>query len=353
MRCAVLTTTTLACAGLLISALIGCGASDFARSFTMPEPLGRGVNISADTLPNVRRSVVLVGNFDDPGHVDPRFAGIGAQISRLLQRTLSADRRFDARLDPTAGQRVKVLLNRTTGEPPVTYEDLLRQYPNADYVITGRVSDFHHTADLSPTVSRRKLFGGRRNDAVAVIDVHVVDVRAQRVAVTEEFIGVVTAGSEPTDEVYRGVPPDAYLFRKTPLGVASQAAVDDLVARMEARTPLAPVELRIVERDGRRRVTIAGGRDHGVSDGQIYYVYAPRHDAVGALPVYDPALGEPLSVRIDRVSNHSSTAWLLGEPPANVDLSRAVLSRRRPADDNAASPSPAASDTVTMGESPE
>ncbi len=324
---------TLGAAAVVGLGPVGCGSwspREVSSSFTMPPPIGRSVDLRNEPLPDVRRSNVVIGTFENPRQPDVRWADVGEHVSRLIQRNLAGDRRFNARLDAGIGRSVDKVLFEHGSSPREQFESIVRAHPDVDYVITGRVTDFHHTADLPEDVSRRNLLGRRRNEAVVAFEAHIVDLHAKRVIVTEDFVGVTSARGTDTDEIYAGLALESYLFRNTPLGRAGDEAVDRLVRRMDAMAPLEPEELRIVELEGRRRVTIVGGREHGVSSGQQYYVYTVPEGRSTPEPVMDPALGRPLAVRIDHVRQDWSTAWLLGEPPEHVNLRSTVLSRRPP-----------------------
>ena len=131
--------------------------------------------------------------------------------------------------------------------------------------------------------------------------------------------------------LYNGLDFRAYLFWSTPLGRASRQALDRVVGRIREILPSHSGESRIVAIEGLRKVTLVGGRVTGFAKGQEYVLYmSPPGTPKGSGPVYDAEMGRPLLVRISRVRKNSSTGWLLGQPPAGVDLRGAVLVRQTP-----------------------
>lgn len=308
--------------------LAGCASIDdpFKTQYAKPPAaLGDGL----DRPP--RRTVIVLGTLGDPAGNPLKWAGIGADMADALSRTMMADGGFDVRIDRSLAERTRraVETGSAPGQAAEGLEAIRRDHPEVDYVITGRVTDFHHTADLPARYTRRGLFG-KNNEAIAAIDLVVVDLRRPRIAIADQVVGIARAGKEPTEAQYANLSFDSYLFWSSPLGKASRKALDETHRRLKRVIPSHAAEIDVIRRAGWRELALRGGSAHGIKRGQRYFVYV-RNPATNRLrPVIDELLGTPLEAQIVRVKKASSVAWLIGEAPAEVNLNDAVLARVRP-----------------------
>lgn len=278
------------------------------------------------------RTVVAVAEFDNPTVPQLAWAEIGAGMSEALRRALRNDTRFSVR----AGAAVDRLVADSTSDGKVVLSggDPL----GVDFVITGKVTDFHHTAQLPKDVARWG-FWRRRSEAVVAIEWRVIDVRTRRVIAADHTYGTADANRRMTvEETYAGLDFSAYLFWNSPLGKAGHDAVDRLVKKLRALLPAKMGDPMIVQRKGDRKVTLAGGWSWGLAEGQEYFVAIPEAGQAAPRPVYDADTGRPLKLAVGRVGKDRSKGWLLGKTA--LDLRGAVLSREPPPPQDLASREP-------------
>lgn len=305
----------------------GCSSFSVSNPWSFDRP--PAVAAAGDSARPVRggRTVIAVARFGNPSASQLRWRDVGAGMSDALRRALLNEGKFEVRIDPQ--------IERLLSQSAPRQRQVNGSAANVDFIVTGTVTDFHHTAALPAQVSRRGLFG-TRSEAVVAIQWSIVDARTRRVVAADHIYGTARAGKDPQiKEMYSGVAFGSYLFWSTPLGRASRQAVERTMDRIREKLPSYAGDPRIVKHDGMRKITVVGGWAWGLTKGQEYYVYAAHPDEVATAaaprPVYDPDTGRPLMVRINRVGKESSTAWLLGKPPVEVDLLGAFLSRDQPA----------------------
>jgi len=331
---------------MIVAMLLMAGCSSlgvdnpFARGYEEPPTVNRGNTASSVASP--RRTVVIVGRFDSPSSTPVPWRDIGPGMSDALSRTLLNDQRFDVRINDPLADRIARIVRRDAGNPTSDLLEAGREYREVDFVITGRVTDFHHTAELPGAVQRRGLFAPK-NEAVAAIELSIVDLRTGRVAVADHVLGTARAGGESTRELYADLAFGSYLFWSTPLGKASREAIDKTVGRLRVVMPFRVAELSVSSVEGWRHVTLNGGKIHGIERGQRYFVCIRDEPTGRLIPIRDEVLGTPLQAQITDVSRNTARAWLMGEAPAKANLSRAVLTREQPG------PSDAADDEALAG----
>jgi hypothetical protein len=265
-------------------------------------------------------------------------------ITEAFSRALLNDGRFDVWIDAGLSRDIERLSARSGADQSDDLASISRRAPRVDYVIAGKVTDFHHTADLPEGAPRRGLLGIRR-EAIVAIDFRVIDLRTQRVVGADHIKATAPAGEAPASEVYDTIALDSYLFWSTPLGRASKQAVHTAVKRAAAIVPSDPVDARIVGHVARRRVEIAGGRRAGLVEGRQYYILLPSAVPGELRPVPDDATGRPLTLRVDIVTGSTATGWIMGERPLAIDLRGAVLRASLP--DRSAASSGASSERIS------
>lgn len=270
------------------------------------------------------RTVLAVTDFSNPEVPQLDWPHVGEGMGEALRRALRRDTKFKVQPGAEVDQVAYVTgANGTvtwTGDAPV----------GVDFVITGQVTDFHHTAELPKEISRWGFFR-RRSEAVVALKWRVIDVRRRRVIAADHTYGTADASRKlSVEETYAGLDFSAYLFWNSPLGKAGHQAVDRVVKQMRKLLPAYVGDPVIVRRHGDRKVQVVGGWSWGLVEGQEYYVGIPEPGEAAPRPVYDPDTGRPLRLRIGRVSKNSSVAWLRGRTPRDVNLNGAVLSREPP-----------------------
>ncbi len=294
----------------LVVAAGGCSGVSNPWVFDAPPAIGADeVLISA----RPGGTVIKIATFGDPAVAAVRWRNdVGSGMSEYLRRALLNETDFNVLIEPARAGRA--------ANGPTSSE--------ADYIVTGKVTDFNHTSLLSRKVARWGLLR-RRSEAVVAIEFRVVDAHSGRVVAADHIYGTASASRRPPRKLYNGLDFQAYLFWSTPLGRASRQALGRVVHRIRQIVPSHSGESRIIAIEGLRKVTLVGGRATGFASGQEYLLYmSPPGTRKRSGPVYDAEMGRPLLVRISRVRKNSSTGWLLGQPPAGVDLRGAVLVRQ-------------------------
>ncbi|MHC4589739.1 MAG: CsgG/HfaB family protein [Planctomycetota bacterium] len=314
-------------AGSLVLAATAVGGAGCARPrnpWVYAEPPAVTVNAYARPV-KAGRIVVAIAQFANPDAPQLDWSDVGLEMTRAMRRAIYNDGDFEVRIAPEIERKVTqpgFLTKQTpTGFKPV----------EVDYVLTGQVTDFHHTAALPKDASRWGLFG-RRKEAVVAIEWKVVDVRARRVVAADHTYGTAEASRKKSiDELYEGLDVSAYLFWNTPLGRAGHKAVDKTIARMRELLPTQKAGLpTVLQVMGPREISIKGGWKWGLAAGQEFYMAERQEEGLPPQPIYDAHTGRPLMVRIRNVRKDGSTAWLLGMAPQEQKLEGAILTSRPP-----------------------
>ncbi len=310
------TTVLLATSVALFAAVAGCARPSNPWVYAEPP----AVSVSAAARPMERgRTVIAVAHFTNPDVPQLDWPDVGAELTRAMRRSLYNDTDFEVRIAPEIEQSAANLtfLDKKAG----------RARPaEVDFVVIGQVTDFHHTAALPKDASRWGLIS-RRKEAVVAIDWKVVDLRAGRVIAADHTYGTAKAsGSKSIAELYAGLDVSAYLFWNTPLGRASHAAIDNTIERMRQVLPTfvgeQPTIMKVL---APRKVSVQGGWQWGLAEGQEYYLVIPGDGDRPPQPVRDADTGQPLVVKITDVNKGTAEGWLLGKPAPGIDIRGAVL----------------------------
>ena len=270
--------------------------------------------------------MVVIGEFRDPIYSSVDWDNIGHELSRAFGRELVENGRFDVLHDNPLADAAIAAAGGSGRVDPDTLAALRKQYPDVEFVIGGSITDFAHTDELAGETSRRNLLG-RRDDALVAIDLQIVDLKTGRMAISDHVVGNAGLSQYSIEEIYGKLGPESYLFWSTPLGKASQEALDECERRLLAIAPSGASEIEVINMAGWRELQLSGGSAHGMQVGQRYFVCVQESEARGLRPVNDPVLQTPLQAEITKVGRETSIAWVLGEPPANVNLRTAVLVR--------------------------
>ncbi|MCP3903541.1 MAG: hypothetical protein GY715_07880 [Planctomycetes bacterium] len=265
--------------------------------------------------------VVVIGHFQSPPH-PLQWTDVGPGMGNALARTLLNHGDFDVWINPHLARRVEALTDTSPQQRALQLAEIRDAFPEVRLVVTGRVTDFHHTTDVAP--------GVKRGIAVVAIQLDVFDLELGRVVASDHVHGSAPAPDAPSPEVYTGITFDSYLFWSSPLGKASDQCVRESMAVLNRVVPTRDDSIRIVRQVDPRRVQIAGGAEQQLDGERKYFVYV-HDEATDALePVLDRDTRLPLEARIERSGRIATTAWLLGEKPVELDLRGAVLREQAP-----------------------
>ena len=138
----------------------GCSSLSVLNPWSFDRP--PAVAAAGDSARPVRgdRTVIAVARFGNPSASQLRWRDVGAGMSDALRRALLNEGEFEVRIDP----QIERLLSQSA--PRQRQVDGLAE--NVDFIVTGTVTDFHHTAALPAQGSRRGLFGTRSEAAVGI-----------------------------------------------------------------------------------------------------------------------------------------------------------------------------------------
>ncbi len=305
----------------LVAITVGAGCARPTNPWVYAEPPAVSV-VNTSTPVQSGKTVIAIANFENPDLPQLNWPDVGSEMTRALRRTLFAEGDYEVRIAPEIERLASQpgFLKKKGADPddkPVV----------VDFVVTGKITDFHHTAALPKDVSRWGIFV-RRSEAVVAIHWLVVDVRAHRVLATDHTYGTAKASrKKEVAEQYAGIDCSTYLFWNTPLGRAAHSAIDETIDRLHEVVPTHVGDPVIVNMLAARKVAVKGGWSWGIAQGQQYYLVA-RDDQGTTRGFYDADTGRPLMVKIGDVKPDTSTAWLMGKPADGIDLSGAALARK-------------------------
>jgi len=314
----------------VIGSARGCSSSlDIDNPFVKPDPV---VQMRAATTPAPRRAVVVVGAFENPPQSPLPWTDIGNGFADVLSDALLSRAAFQVQIHGGLSGRVAsaVLRPLPDSERAAILAAARREFPDVDYVIVGRVDEFHHSADVLPVEARRSFLGGSRNRAVVTTQAVIVDVRTGRIVHQERLSAAADAPELPTARQYAHMSMTSPLFATSPLGKACADVAGQIVGRLDILAPVRVLEMQVIRAGAGREVIANGGSANGVSVGQRYFVC--RRDVVtdSLSVVRDDALRTDLLAEVIHTDERTCTLWLIGEPPAAVMLSQCVLTRERP-----------------------
>lgn len=300
----------------VISAAAGCSLFRYnAPPVTRADPAAALAGLSGE-------QAVVIGRFENPDHAPLRWADIGSGLGETLAGTLLNQGTLSVWIDPPLAREVATLIDKQPDRRRRGLEKIRRE-TDVRYVLTGKVTDFAHTTDLPDAVRRWGLFG-RRREALVAIRLRVVDLETGRVVLTDHVYGTARAPATPSTELYANMTFGSYLFWNSPLGKASEEAIERASDVLHRKLPAPASALRIDRQVGPRELRLARPVERSDSRRRLFEVCVIGEDG-RRRTLRDPDTGLVLTARLDSRGRRSSTAWLLGRKPATIDLRGAVL----------------------------
>ncbi len=278
------------------------------------------------------RPVIVVGRLANPVRARVQWKDIGAGMSAALAAALRSESRYEAWVDAPLADQVAKALQQVGERRERSLVRLRQEHGEVRFVVVGAVTDFAHSGDLPPTLQRRGLFG-RKDEAVVAMRLELVDLALGRVVASDHIYGTASAKSASADGFYADMAFGSYLFWSTPLGRASEAAIDRTIKEIDGAVvltrPLPRADAgprRVARQTGPRTLELERAVDAWAEDGRLYFV-CEVDEAGEHHPVFDPETGYPLKARIQRPSLGVTTraALLLGRKPPTIDLVGAML----------------------------
>jgi hypothetical protein len=314
-------------AGIVLAAPAGC--SSFPNPWADNHPPTEASDAKPIGCDPWARRVIVLGRLENPARSPLRWRDIGPGMSDALAGMLINRGDFDVWSDASLARSVQSIVSGPFEQRSARLAQLTEDYPQVRYLVTGQVTDFYHSSDLSQEVQRSSM-SGRQKKAVVAIRLNIIDLQTGRIVATDHVRGTAPTSDTPTKELYANVAFGSYMFWNTPLGEASEQALEAAADTLRNRVPRADAFIRIVKQISPRKVNLSIGGNEKLAPGQAFYVCL-RDAATGELtPVIDPDTARPLQARIESSRRGSATAWLLGLKPLETNLRGAVLCRDLP-----------------------
>lgn len=329
---ATVTTALLFAALASLVALAGCSSSA-ATGRDFEKPPATGSTVASADAGLTARPVLVISPFANPASSSVPWPNLGGGMTDALSRALIADGRYNILVMPEVSAKVDpIVANKLKGDQSRALAKVREAYPEVDYVITGKVTDFHHLGDLNEDMSRSGWFG-KKNEALVAIKLNIVDLTAKRVIAVDHIYGAAGAGETTAKDLYRGMDMDSYLFWSTPLGRATNEVINKAEMQIARLVPdTLGREMVVSGFIEPRTLEIAAGKDHGLEAQQVLFLCLPPALDGRAEALLDLATRQPIMVKILEVQGTRSQGIMLGKPPTDVELRGTVLLRQRPGD---------------------
>ena len=167
---------------------------------------------------------------------------------------------------------------------------------NAQILVKGTVTEFEQNSQGSSTGVGFGGFnvGNKREEAHVGLIIRLIDTTTGEVLASQRVEGKAASGGVKFGMDVAGVQFGTSGFSKTPLGKATQMAIDNAVNLIAEKLKNVPFQARIVKVNGDDEVLISGGQKTGVSEGDVFTVYSVGENLV------DPATGEQLGSEMEK-----------------------------------------------------
>jgi curli biogenesis system outer membrane secretion channel CsgG len=242
----------------------------------------------------VIKPVVAVIDFDNRANFEGQWK-LGEGMAELLAASL---------LD---SDKVIVLerknINQVVGEISRQGEELFRKegrvergrLMNAQLLIRGVITDFTVIGDSSGWLSfPHFLFFGNGSKARVAMNIYVVDVASGKILASVKSDGTASAGGAGGKIDYKNVTFGGDSFFRTPLGKATESAIEHAVKQILKGVPQQPWSPVVAEVEA-RDVIINGGRNVNLQEGMSFIVRETARD------VTDPVTGNIIEQKSGRV----------------------------------------------------
>ena len=175
---------------------------------------------------------------------------------------------------------------------------------NAQILIKGTITEFEansggsgHSVTIPTSIFGGGVGGGvsvgnKRSEAHVGLILKLIDTTTGEVLDSQRVEGKATSGSFGIgfDSSVASFKSDS--FKTTPLGKATQTAIDDAVFKIASRLKDVPFQARVIKINGEDELLISGGSRTGVSEGDAFTLYSVGESLV------DPTTGEQLGTEL-------------------------------------------------------
>ena len=173
---------------------------------------------------------------------------------------------------------------------------------SAQVHIKGTITEFESRSTSSDSgISVRGIrVGGKREEAHVGIILRLIDTTSGHVLLSERVEKNATSAGMDVSGSRRGVDFGSQSFIKTPLGKATQLAIDQSVGIIISRLKQIPFRCSVVKAEG-DEVIISAGEKTGVKSGDLFDIFAKGEELT------DPVTGESLGgeeTKIGKVQIH-------------------------------------------------
>lgn len=272
----------------------------------------------------LQNPVVAVTDFENRSGFSGQWE-LGSGMADVLTTHLIDSQRFTV-LERKHIQNVVGELRRQGGD---LFRKEGRVFPgrlkNARYLIRGVVTDFTVTGDVSGWFDNGTSKGRARSSRARVaINLMVSDVESGEILSSVQTSGSSTAWGLGGGTSYKGMRFGGDAFFRSPLGRATDSAMQRAIHQLLRDIPMQRWEPRIAEVQG-FEVVINGGKNVGVREGVRYAILGPARtitdpttgDVIESIP------GQPIGrVRVNQVLDKSSHASLIEGKAKRGDLLR-------------------------------
>ncbi len=276
------------CLLALLGALWGCASPLYQRDAGRPQ---------RTVAEPVLRPVVAVTDFDNRANFSGQWNLGGGMAEMMIERLMNADEVTvleRKHMDGVVSEIVRQGRNLFRREGRVERGRLM----NARYLIRGVVTDFTVTGDASGWFGAAGARArARRSRARVGLYVTVSDVETGEIISAVRTEGSASHGGFGGEVNYRQVPFGGDAFFRTPLGRATQTAMDRAVRQVLRDIPRERWEPRVAE-GGHDMVVVNGGENVGLRVGQRFVVREEGRR------ITDPITGDVIERMPGRVIGH-------------------------------------------------
>ncbi len=167
---------------------------------------------------------------------------------------------------------------------------------NARYLVSGSVTDFTVTNDSSGWFSASRLRAwGRGSRSRVSLHLRLSDIESGEVIASVKGSAAASAGWFGADVDYQRHSFGGQAFAQTPLGRATERAIDRAVSEILRAIPRDQMSLQVAYSDG-EMVIINAGRNSGISVGDRFIARKQGHE------ITDPATGDAIETLPGRIT---------------------------------------------------
>lgn len=272
--------------------------------------------------PNAIKPVVAVSHFKN----ESGFAGqwqIGKGMSDLLIAALLKTERVIV----VERQHLNDIINELSrqGQGLFRKEDSVEKgrLKNARYLIRGTITDFTQTGSNTGWFKTKNIGGGATgNKAIVMVHLTLTDLETGEILASIPAEGEARAGGKWINFNYQEVAFGGESFFKTPIGKATEEAIEKAVYHIVNSIPYSIWEPRIAEVNGDTGI-INGGENVGLKVGDIFNTFETGAN------ITDPTTGNVIAkkrgknsgkVMITKVRENSSDIKIISGKPSRGDF---------------------------------